>query len=651
MAYNHPGVYMEEIPSGSKPISAVSTSTAAFLGSCKQGPINQAILIHSLDEYDNHFGKAGGADDPMGLALLAYYLNGGRDAYVVRLRNSEGAKAASVGLASEASGNKDILKIEATSKGIWANGYVLKVEMAKDGAEFTLRVGRLKPNPAKPNGDKEFVEEEPVYEHLNMLPGSDDYVITRLKASKLIRAELTPDANGFIQKGSLTGSDLDQTKAGYFKDEFAKDAFKDGIYLELRLDGGEKKLISLGKPADLALSNPSDFRTDGQNIAALIATKVKAINADEPYKSFACELGGTGGVLNKFILTSGSKSAESSVRVYDGPLAQSLKLVGDKVKLVEGAANILPKPTGSDITKLPTLGQGGDGGEPLASDYQDFFDKKLAKIPDVSIVVLPGKYAKDDKAYIDAAVSHCENMGNRMAIIDPPIGKELTADEFDQLNLSTSQYSALYYPWVRMPDPAGGAAALAVAPSGFAAGAWAKTDGTRGVWKAPAGVETSLLGVASLEFDVVDGDQDILNPLGVNCLRKFPGYGSVIWGARTLSTKAKPEWRYVPVRRTGILIKESIKGGIMWAVFEPNDHRLWASLRSNIDGFMNGLWRAGAFQGEKASDAYYVRCGLGDTMTQADIDAGQVIVIVGFAPVKPAEFVIVRIQQKAGQQP
>jgi hypothetical protein len=130
----------------------------------------------------------------------------------------------------------------------------------------------------------------------------------------------------------------------------------------------------------------------------------------------------------------------------------------------------------------------------------------------------------------------------------------------------------------------------------------------------------------------------------------MPGAGHVIWGVRTLATQASPEWRYIPVRRTAIFIEQSIYDGIQWAVFEPNDHRLWATLRGNIGGFMNGLFRLGAFQGEKASDAYYVRCGLGDTMTQADIDAGQVIVEVGFAPLKPAEFVIVRIQQKVIQQ-
>lgn len=153
-----------------------------------------------------------------------------------------------------------------------------------------------------------------------------------------------------------------------------------------------------------------------------------------------------------------------------------------------------------------------------------------------------------------------------------------------------------------------------------------------------------------MQFVVEDAEQDFLNPAGVNAIRRMPGYGPVVWGTRTRSTRANPEWRYVPVRRTAIYIEESIFNGIQWAVFEPNDHRLWSSLRANIESFMNGLFRVGAFQGEKASDAYFVRCGLGQTMTQDDIDRGMVIVLVGFAPLKPAEFVIVRIQQKVAQQ-
>ncbi|MCL2643850.1 MAG: phage tail sheath subtilisin-like domain-containing protein [Betaproteobacteria bacterium] len=297
-----------------------------------------------------------------------------------------------------------------------------------------------------------------------------------------------------------------------------------------------------------------------------------------------------------------------------------------------------------------------------AEAYKKVF-ASLEKIRDINIICLPGKTYDDDKDIFDQAIAHAENvMKNRMVIVDVGENTELDKNTSStSLDLPSSPFSVAYYPWLEVNNPnykkdaetgveTGGEKTFKVAPSSFAAGMWAKIDGRRGVWKAPAGVETSLLGVAGLADNVDDAQQGVLNPLGVNCIRRVPGAGPVIWGARTLATQKSHDWRYVPVRRTAIMIEESIYNNIQWAVFEPNDHRLWSSLRVNIDAFMNGLWRAGAFQGEKASDAYFVRCNLDDTMTQTDIDLGRVIVDVGFAPVKPAEFVIIRIQQKVAQQ-
>ncbi len=177
---------------------------------------------------------------------------------------------------------------------------------------------------------------------------------------------------------------------------------------------------------------------------------------------------------------------------------------------------------------------------------------------------------------------------------------------------------------------------------------WARIDSRRGVWKAPAGLEATVRGTIGPNLLIGNDLQDNLNELGINCLRSIIG-PTVIWGARTLATKTKPEFRYVSVRRTQNMIGESLYNALQSVVFEPNDHKLWASLRGSVSDFMSGLHRAGAFQGEKASDAYYVRCNLNDTMTQGDIDAGIVRVVVGFAPLKPAEFVVVQIKQIVGQ--
>ena len=390
-------------------------------------------------------------------------------------------------------------------------------------------------------------------------------------------------------------------------------------------------------------------------MASTLQALIRADTGDAAYTNATAVAQG-----NQFVVSSGTVGATSKM-VVTGPNDATNAAVILKL----GAANGGTELTGqqnlddilSDANDQVTLLGGANGSAPAPGDYTAIFTA-FEKIRGISMVALPGLgWDNNGKAIIQAAIGHAEKMKSRMILVDPPAGLELN-DEQDVVGLSlpTSTYTTMYYPWVRVTNPyynaeknPGVPVTVLAPPSGFAAGMWSRIDGRRGVWKAPAGVETALLGVAGLEFQVEDGEQEQLNPLGVNCFRTLPSFGPVIWGTRTLSTNADPEWRYVPVRRTAIFIEQSVYNGIQWAVFEPNDHRLWSSLRVNIDSFMNGLFRSGAFQGQKASDAYFVRCGLGDTMTQGDIDRGQVIVVVGFAPLKPAEFVIVRIQQKVGQ--
>jgi phage tail sheath protein FI len=210
--------------------------------------------------------------------------------------------------------------------------------------------------------------------------------------------------------------------------------------------------------------------------------------------------------------------------------------------------------------------------------------------------------------------------------------------------------SALYFPPIRAADPALGGAVDTFPPSGAVAGVMARTDAERGVWKAPAGQEATVLGAQELAVKLTDGENGRLNPQGVNCLRTFPVIGNVVWGARTLdgADALASEWKYVPVRRLALFLEESLYRGTQWVVFEPNDEPLWAQIRLNIGAFMQNLFRQGAFQGTTPREAYFVKCDK-ETTTQNDIDLGIVNVLVGFAPLKPAEFVIIRIQQMAGQ--
>jgi phage tail sheath protein FI len=778
--YLHPGVYVEEIPSGSKPIEGVGTSTAAFVGYTTKGPIGEPELILKWDDYVNKYGGIRDTEDPigdhMGFSVSAFYQNGGSKAYIVRITkdwtnstaasSDKGAKAVGAIDHPSASNTTDALLFTAVNEGTWANGLAIEVSSkdvpAGDDPLYTVEIGRK--NDETP---PEFFVEE---------------TFTNISLDENGSKFITKVINGFSELVTVEIKKLTDITAGTPSLKLGMSIGGDLSGLSLPLDlssaAAEDRTLTIAIDGSAAIN-----RTIGQASYDTLADIAQAIQDEvtsgpgsttSRQKYFTCEAQG-----NKLVLTSGTHTDSSAVVVQDSSLAKTLKLgeiykgtstSGDlsgltfpftladddasrtlTVTIDGGSAidHIIPADTynalsdiaanidsidgltcaavgntlvlTSDDMSIPTsavvitnsgvaatlnlgtanggteqngaayhaanggeettgsessidsydlivgpgetiLGDGEDGKEPDTADYDAVFTKFL-KIRDINIICLPGQnWPKDissnpeGQPVIDAAIAHAVKMKSRMVIVDPPNGVELDTElKVKNLKLPNKTYSVLYYPWTKVANPfynaednPGAEKTVLVPPCGFAAGMWAKIDGKRGVWKAPAGLETGLGGLAGLEWKVEDGEQDSLNPLGVNCLRSMPG--PVIWGARTLATKADPEWRYVPVRRTAIMIEQSIYNGIQWAVFEPNDHRLWSALRGNIGGFMNSLFRVGAFQGEKASDAYFVRCGLGDTMTQTDIDAGQVIVIVGFAPLKPAEFVIVRIQQKVNQQ-
>ena len=215
---------------------------------------------------------------------------------------------------------------------------------------------------------------------------------------------------------------------------------------------------------------------------------------------------------------------------------------------------------------------------------------------------------------------------------------------------STSRNAAIFFPRLRQPNPLRDNQLEEFVPCGAVAGVFARTDAQRGVWKAPAGLEADLVGVPALSVSLTDAENGELNPLGFNCLRAFPVIGRVVWGARTLdgADRLASEWKYIPVRRTALFIEESLYRGTQWVVFEPNDEPLWAQIRLNVGAFMQNLFRQGAFQGNTPREAYFVKCDK-ETTTQNDINLGIVNILVGFAPLKPAEFVIIKIQQMAGQ--
>lgn len=235
-----------------------------------------------------------------------------------------------------------------------------------------------------------------------------------------------------------------------------------------------------------------------------------------------------------------------------------------------------------------------------------------------------------------------------MLLADPD--REMNQSNLTPPSVACRKNSAYFFPWVRASDDLSEGRLTNFPPCGFMAGLFGRTDATRGVWKAPAGTEATLAGVNGPQHQLTDRENGILNMKGINCIRNFPVYGTIAWGARTLDgdDEIGSEWKYIPVRRTALFIEETLFRATKWAVFEPNDEPLWAQLRLNIGSFMNDLFRQGAFQGRSPRDAYFVKCDK-ETTTQNDINRGIVNVVVGFAPLKPAEFVIIKLTQIAGQ--
>ncbi len=441
---------------------------------------------------------------------------------------------------------------------------------------------------------------------------------------------------------------------------------------------------------DLDFSANAADLTTGEKIAAAIQSAFRAqaasvvdVNAKAALSNF------TARYVALYTLTSGDVRTTDAALNPAGPISSVEvlpSLVDDIAPLLKlglvnggheqkGAALLRPTP-GEYHLGDNTLGgavvsvtAGADGDPPRDLDYVG--DEAagtglhaLDKVTDVSIIAIPGVGSKQ---VVGAGFGYCTNrtlldcfyiadlggspetdptFRNDVPLVTTPTG----ARDYVRGLPTKNDYGAIYFPWVDSPDPIGLGKnpTRTLPPSGFVAGMYARIDSRRGVFKAPAGTETNLSGVLGLAAQIGDTEQDFLNPIGINVIRSFPASGTVIWGARTLSSDSA--WRYVPVRRMAIFLRVSIYNGIQYAVFEPNDEDLWASLRLTIGAFMLTQYRAGAFQGSSPDKAFFVKCD-GTTTTQADIDNGVVNILVGFAPLKPAEFVVLKLSQKAGQTP
>jgi phage tail sheath protein FI len=428
--------------------------------------------------------------------------------------------------------------------------------------------------------------------------------------------------------------------------------------------GGACFVVRIGGNGAASPSAKGELTSGSAGAAAAGAFKVEALTEGTDGNDISVEIADTGAEgapddAFKLIVKKGGKVEET----YDNV---STKKGRQNVATVVNAASKLVKieDLGVNAEKVSrgTVALSG-GGAPAPThlapdDYVgDPADRTgfggLEAIDDVTMVSVPDLMSAYQAGMIDlegvqavqlAMIAHCELMGDRIAILDPPPG--LNAQQIKEWRVDKvgydSKYAALYWPWIKVFDPASGANSF-VPPSGHMAGIWGRNDDARGVHKAPA--NEVVRGAISLEVNITKNEHDLLNPVGIDVIRAFPGRGIRVWGARTLSSD--PAWRYLNVRRLFNYLEKSILNGTDWVVFEPNDYALWSKIRRTIAAFLVNEWRKGALFGLTPQEAFYVKCD-SETNPSEGIDAGQVVCEIGVAPVKPAEFVIFRLAQFSG---
>lgn len=595
----YPGVYLEEIPSGVSTITAVSTSVTAFVGYTPGGPLETPVTLTSFADFERSFGGLS-TNSVLGYTVQHFFQNGGSVAIVVRLATGSAAATGKI-----TAGRNTALTVTANDPGSW--GDTLRVAIDNNtqvAGTFNLRVFDLAGTVSE------------TYQNLSMTRGDPSFVEQIVNpASALISVQaagtVPPDPSGTVSDPIAAvpaAADLENKTVtaaiGQHETTFP-------LY-DPQADGAAPATLS-----QLALLLEGKIR---QGSGALGGVRVTPVGTRLHTR------GGTDDVLT----LSGEGATELGLAGTVNPGARPL---------AGGADGSRPE-NASDFIGSPDAKTG------LCS-LLDATDVNLLCLPDLADPAL----AEARLAVLSAADQLC--VEKRMfLIVDSPAEWQTLAEAragLAELDPVRSDHSALYFPQVQLTDPLSGQP-RSFPPCGVIAGMMAATDGSRGVWKAPAGTAAALTGVLALTVPLTDPENGLLNPLAVNCLRSFPIIGPVVWGARTLqgADALASDWKYIAVRRTALMIEESLNRGTKWILFEPNDERLWGQIRLSVGSFMQSLFRQSAFQGSSARNAYFVKCD-STTTTQDDINKGIVNIFVGFAPLKPAEFVIIKIQQMAGQ--
>jgi uncharacterized protein len=642
-AVTYPGVYIQEIPGGARPIEIASTSTAAFVGLTERGP-DEATLVTSWTEYQRIFGGFI-ADGYLPHSVFHAFNNGLRQCYIVRVTRSDAAVAiASVTVNNRADPSVRGLTFSAKNKGAWGNSLVLTIDdgTLDPGNEFRISVRRQVDPNVMPENLRDITPLE-VFDNLSVDAGAPNFVVNALKqGSTLINAQLHGDNTSLqhgLHRGGL-GPNL---------------PLRENLSFQISLDNEGFQVVTL-PPTAGGTTTLTEVATAIQT-AVQALTKKKNSTKAEAFERFTADVEAENG-KSRLVLRSGTILATSSVRIKAAAndATAQLKLgLGNGGLSEDGVAVRRPVSApavqvGDAEVSAQVAGvvPGSDGKEQLTEQSFSGAFKRLDNVTDFSLLAVPGESTPTMAA---EGMGYCANrpLQDVFYLAETAFDNDTIdeAKEFRAGITTANSYGALYFPWVKSLDPSGQSPEpILLPPSGYIAGLYARIDSSRGVWKAPAGTEASLNGAVGLAAELSDVQHGNLNPLAINVIRRFPTAGIVSFGARTISSN--PEWKYVSVRRTAIMLRVSIYYGIQWAVFEPNDEPLWSELRLNIGSFMTTLFRQGAFQGSTPTQAFFVKCDA-ETTTQADIDLGIVNVLVGFAPLKPAEFVVVKISQQAGQ--
>jgi hypothetical protein len=555
--YLSPGVFVEEVDRGPKPIQGVGTAMACFVGFTEKAQMERVIngetivddllnkpqLVTNWSQYVERFGGlVQGAYTPY--SVYGYFLNGGTRCYVLSVKTIPKAQATLLG-----SDGKPYLTIQAKQAGF-------------DGLRLRVRVDA--PEPPKAAGGASKPKEADAKDATAPAGASGDGA--------------APASTPKSGSGPATPFTITIERQGVGGGWQVSEVLPDVTLHEVSANGSKR----------VALSYKNNK-----------ASKIIDILVPEG-----------DGTIDRISPRSQEQSLNIQKRLISP--AEYSDFQGDVLARsgVEGLASL------DDITMLV--------------------------VPDL-MTTMPGQTLDLGmvKAVQTMMINHCEMMGDRMAVLDSP--PDMNPMEIKEWRMETaafdSSYAALYYPWIEVMDPVTNRP-MNLPPSGHLAGVWARNDNTRGVHKAPA--NEVVRGVTNLTYSVTKGEQDTLNPIGVNCMRAFPGMGYRVWGARTLSSDAS--WRYINVRRLFNFIEKSLQLGTMWTVFEPNDQRLWNRIRRDVNNFLMGVYSSGALFGATPAQAFYVKCDE-ELNPSHQRDLGQLVVEIGVAPVKPAEFVIFRVSQ------